>query len=253
MKISAIIICRNSLDNLRNLLTSLQESLADYVHEIVITDNASTDGTEEYIKAHYPEVKYMRLAKNHGVAYARNRAIERADGELLWILDDDTIVNPTAARELVTYLHAHPHCGIAACALYSSDGRRQQSYKPFPGPWLKLKNILGIPSADPYDSQLKAGAPFEPVYLIGACQMIRSRVIEEIGMLDQEIFYGPEDADFCLRARRRGWQIAYLPQVSIIHHWRRSTTRRPWSPLGRAHLRGLIHFYLKTLFRTSTK
>ena len=245
MKLSVIIICFNSLGNLRPLLESLQSALEGIDSEIVITDNGSTDGTADFIVAHYPSVNYLRLDKNRGVAYARNRAIERARGQFLWILDDDTVVNARAAHDLLGSLERNADCGIAACALFSANGERQLSYKPFPGPLLKLRNVLGLGSADPYAAQLATGLPIEPVYVIGACQRIRREVISAVGLLDEAIFYGPEDADFCLRARRAGWHVAYLPESGIIHHWQRITTRRPFSKTGRAHIRGLLHFYLR--------
>lgn len=214
-------------------------------YEVVITDNGSNDGTEEFIRANYPEANYSRLDRNRGVAYARNRAIERASGDLVWILDDDTIINARAVRDLLGYMAAHPECGISACALFSPTGQRQRSYKPYPGLWLKICNVSGIADKDPFARQVAAGKPFEPVYVIGACQMVRRELFNQVGLLDEKIFYGPEDADFCLRARKKGWHIAYLPATAIVHHWRRSTTRHPFSALGRAHIKGLIYFWLK--------
>lgn len=249
MKLSVAVICHNSLANLSRLLESVQSGLEGVSHEVVITDNGSTDGTDIFLAAHYPEVNYLRLNENRGVAFARNRTIERCRGELIWILDDDTVINARAARDMLHYMDSHPECGIAACALFSAEGERQLSYKPYPGFMLKLRNVVGIKAVDPYDGLVAGGEPFEPVYVIGACQLVRRRVFESVGLLDESIFYGPEDADFCLRARVAGWRIAYLPAPAIIHHWRRSTTRRPLSRLGRAHIRGLLHFYFKWSFR----
>lgn len=245
MKLSVAVICHNSLANLSRLLESVHSALEGIAHEVVITDNGSTDGTADFLAAHYPSVNYLRLKDNRGVAYARNRTIERCRGELIWILDDDTIINARAARDLIQYLDSEPNCGIAACALFSADGERQRSYKPYPGLMLKLRNVAGVKAIDPYAELVVKGEPFEPVYVIGACQMVRREVFDSVGLLDESIFYGPEDADFCLRAREAGWHVAYLPGPAIIHHWRRSTTRRPFSRLGRAHIRGLIRFYFK--------
>ncbi len=249
MKLSVAVICHNSLANISRLLESVQSALEGIDHEVVVTDNGSTDGTDRFLAAHYHEVNYLRLAENRGVAFARNRAIERCRGELIWILDDDTVINARAARDLLNYMDSNPECGIAACALFSADGERQLSYKPYPGLLTKLRNVAGVKAVDPYAGSVAKGEPFEPVYVIGACQLVRRRVFDSVGLLDESIFYGPEDADFCLRARVAGWRIAYLPAPAIIHHWRRSTTRRPLSRLGRAHIRGLLHFYFKWSFR----
>lgn len=244
MKLSVVIISHNSILNLRELLPSLTVSLTNIDHEIIIVDNGSTDDTVGMIH-NYPEIKKIILPRNFGVAYARNRAIALAKGEYVWILDDDTIVGVEAAKALVDYLDAHPQCGVCSCALVDPDGNRQQSYKSYPGLKIKINNVLGRSAKDPYAKFIEAKQPFEPTYVIGACQMIRHKAFDEIGMLDEHIFYGPEDADFCLRARKAGWGIVYIPTVSIIHKWRRATTRRPFSKIGYKHLQGLIYFYWK--------
>lgn len=244
-RLSVVIICWNSLANLQGLLASLPAALAGIDHEIILTDNGSTDGTDGYIAVTHPEIVYRRLDRNRGVAYARNRGIEQASGRYIWLLDDDTAVNAEAADALISYMETHPDCGICACALRAPDGALQRSYKPFPGPLSKLRGLLGLGCADPYAAEISAGCHFEPEYVIGACQLVRREVFETVGLLDEHIFYGPEDADFCLRTRKAGWHVAYLPAVSIIHKWKRITSRRPLSAIGRAHIRALFYFYRK--------
>lgn len=245
MKLSVVIICWNSLPNLRQLLESLPEALSDIDSEIIVVDNGSTDSTADFMASRWPALTYLRLDRNYGVAYARNRGIERAAGEYIWLLDDDTVVNPAAVGAMLAYMDANPRCGICACALRDFDGNLQRSYKPYPGLGIKLRNLLGLRQADPYAAEVSRGEPFEPVYVIGACQLIRREAFDRAGLLDQHIFYGPEDADFCLRVRKAGLSVAYLPGVSIIHKWKRITTRRPLSKTGREHIRALLYFYVK--------
>lgn len=252
MKLSVVLICWNSLAYLREVLASLRDTLtATSKSEIIIIDNGSTDGTQEYITQHYNHAIYHRLPTNQGVAYARNRGIELARGEYIWLLDDDTIVNRQALATMLKYMSTHPQCGICGCRLVNTSGETQQSYKPYPGMGIKIRNVLyslthhQSPPNDPYESQLSLGKPFEPTYIIGACQLIRRSVIEKIGLLDEKIFYGPEDADYCIRTRQAGWHIAYLPQVAITHHWKRITNRNLFSPMARRHIAALIYFYCK--------
>lgn len=248
MRLSVVIICWNSLNNLRRLLESLPAALEGIDSEVIVIDNGSTDCTASYIAKNCPKVIYRRLDRNYGVAYARNRGIEIATGQFVWLLDDDTVVNREAPAALLSFMNAHTDCGICACALRDSDGNLQQSYKPFPSLTVKVRNLLGHPAADPYATEVAAAKPFEPVYVIGACQMIRREVFDEVGLLDQKIFYGPEDADFCLRARKAGWHVIYLPEPSIVHQWKRITNRRPFTKTGRRHIRALFYFYFKHLF-----
>lgn len=243
--LSVVIICWNSLANLQGLLASLPAALAGIGHEIILVDNGSSDGTDRYIAATYPDIVYRRLDRNRGVAYARNRGIELASGRYIWLLDDDTVVNADAVGALINYMEAHSCCGICACALRAPDGALQRSYKLFPGLMPKLRGLLGMEGTDPYAPEMSAGLPFEPEYVIGACQLVRREVFDAVGLLDEHIFYGPEDADFCLRARKVGWHVVYLPAVSIVHKWKRITSRRPLSAIGRAHIRALFYFYRK--------
>lgn len=251
MQLSVVIICWNSLPYLREMLASLRDALcAAGKSEIILIDNGSTDGTDQYIARHYPNIVYRRLPCNRGVSYARNRGWELARGEYIWQLDDDTIVNAPALQAMLDYMHEHHDCGICSCRLVNAAGETQLSYKAYPGIGVKISNILRsfvCPSrhADPYAAQMAAGLPFEPVYVIGACQLIRRSVIDRVGLLDEHIFYGPEDADFCLRAHHAGWHIAYLPGVSLMHHWKRITNRNPFTPIARKHIAALIYFYHK--------
>ena len=87
--------------------------------------------------------------------------------------------------------------------------------------------------------------PIEPVYVIGACQIIRREVVEQIGLLDEHMFFGPEDADYCLRAASVGWKIVYLPQYSIVHFWQRTSGKQLFSRLAWLHLKALVYFYRK--------
>ena len=252
MQLSVVLICWNSLTHLREALSSLQETLSVTTDaEIIIIDNGSTDGTDTYIAQHYPQVVYHRLPSNRGVAYARNRGIEHARGRFVWLLDDDTIPNSKALATMLRYMETQPLCGFCGCRLVNAAGDTQLSYKAYPGLGVKIANVLhtllrrGTPPADPYATQYAQGEPFEPTYIIGACQLIRREVIDAIGMLDEKIFYGPEDADYCIRARQAGWRIAYLPQVCITHHWKRITNRNLLSPIARRHITALIYFYCK--------
>lgn len=244
MTLSVVVICWNSLANLRVLLASLPGALKGIESELIVVDNGSTDGTGRFISENYPQALYRRLERNMGVAYARNRGIEMSRGRFVWLLDDDTVINPEATAMLLGHMQNHPQCGIAACRLTDADGNEQQSYKSFPGLGVKVRNMLGI-NSNPYSEMIARREVFSPCYVIGACQLIRREVIDCVGPLDEHIFYGPEDADFCLRTRAAGWGVDYIPSVSIIHKWKRITNRSPFSAMARRHISALLYFYRK--------
>lgn len=247
MNLSIVILtCNQAALTLRCL-----DSLSPYMEghgdaEVVLVDNGSADGTLACVAGQRytwgDRLHTRHLDTNRGVAAGRNVGLRMATGDVLMILDNDTIVTVDAVDSLVGYVSAHPEVGVAAPRLVSPTGKVQDSAKPFPGLPVKIRNVLG--------SRSLSGTPvpsrtFEPYYVIGACQVFRRDVFERVGLLDEKIFYGPEDADFCARVRREGYKIVYLPSVSVVHDWQRATTRRVLSPLGRRHIRGLLYFYVK--------
>ena len=245
MTLSIVIISWNSLPMLRRCLESLNPVLSRPDVELIWVDNGSTDGAADFMAERYPQARTRLLPENRGVAYARNRGVEMAKGRYILFLDDDTEASARAIDTLTGYLDANPQVGIAACALRDRDGNLQDSFKPYPGLWQKARNVLRSKfSGRPRTVELPAGV-INPVYVIGACQMIRREVFEQVGLLDEAIFYGPEDADLCIRARKQGLETAYLPGVRILHHWRRITTRSLTAPASRRHIRALLHFWRK--------
>lgn len=210
--------------------------------EIIVVDNGSTDGTAGHIASAYPHVKIIRNAENRGVAAGRNLGLMAALGDKLLLLDNDTIPTKDAIETMSRWLDLDSAAGIVACCLSDESGYVQESFKPYPGIGIKLRNLLRRGSVP---EPVLPDEPIRPEYVIGACQMFRRSLVERIGLLDENIFYGPEDADFCMRARNAGFHTVYLPQVRMVHDWRRATTRSPFSPLARKHIRALFYFYRK--------
>lgn len=244
MRLSVIILTCNQREYTRRCLASLGTLLERDDTEVIVIDNASNDGTATMIGSEFPHVEVIINSGNRGVAPARNQGLQRATGKYVMLLDNDTIASAEAIDCLAAYLDNHSDVGLVASRLVDGDGVTQDSAKSYPGLLVKARNVLGLKSSKSTFPQDEDGA-IEPEYVIGACQMMRREVIEQIGLLDEAIFYGPEDADWCLRVHRAGWHIKYLPWVTITHLWRRATTRNIFSPLARRHIAGLIHLYIK--------
>lgn len=244
MRISVVILTHDQRALTLRCLASLA-GLADDV-EVIVVDNGSADATADAIAGAYPRVRVIRLAENRGVAAGRNVGLRAARGRYLMILDNDTIASSAAIEDLAGYLDANPGAGLVAPRLCSPEGRVQSSFRPFPGLGHKLRNIILGKERTSFAATVPSG-PVEPFYVIGAAQMFRREVYRRSGGLDEKIFFGPEDADFCMAVRRQGLKVVYDPRVAIIHDWQRSTTRRR-SLLGRSsrrHIAALIHFYIR--------
>ena len=262
MKISVILLTWNSEKFIKGCIDSTIGAVEDYDYEIIIIDNHSTDCSKDLIKPYLTNrrIKLFEMAKNMGVAGGRNFGIKQSSGDLVWLLDIDTVTNTDAVRSMVSTMQENPDCGICGCKLIHSSGEVQNSCRKLPRLRYKILNTLAaklrsnnkaintlnrLNSRQFYTKEMNGSKPFEAEYIIGACQMIRRAVIEKIGMLDEAIFYGPEDADYCLRARKAGWKTLYIPTASFIHEYQGISNKRLMSQMGKVHIKALLHFWWK--------
>ena len=239
--VSYVVISWQGLHLLQRLIPQLTAA-AD--SQIIVVDNGSTDGTAQYLRQFQDRLTIVSLPKNFGVAYARNRGIELAKGDWICILDNDICFEEKTILAMVDYMEQNEEVGMVGCRLLYPDGIVQDSCKLYPGIIEKWKNIR-YRGKIRYSYPEKMQTVFEPEYVIGACQLIRKKVVDKIGLLDEHIFYGPEDCDYCLRVRQNGWKVIYLPTVSMVHDCQRKTNANPSSPLGWEHIKGLFYFYRK--------
>ncbi|NDV47430.1 glycosyltransferase family 2 protein [Paludibacter sp. 221] len=245
MNISIIIITWNQLPVLQTSLTSLEETMQRKDVELIVVDNGSKDNTIEFLNTKYPEIKTIGLSENKGVAFARNRGLEIATGKYLFILDNDTVVSKEAIEGMESFMDNHPEAGMCGVKLVDGNGNVQESGRKYPGLKEKVANILkGKEYRYSYSEETRSNV-FEPVYLIGACQFVRREAYEQVGTIDEHIFYGPEDADFCIRIKNAGWHIYYLPQYSITHLCQRMTNKKLFSKMALKHTLALFYFYRK--------
>lgn len=252
-QVTAVVISWRMRDLLRRMLGSLFEHANGLSLEVICVDNGSRDGTSEMVRRDFPSIRLVENERNLGVAPARNQGIALAKGRYVAILDADLEFVEDALGPLVDVLESSSTLGIAGCRLTFSDGTTQYNAKRFPSilslfarrlPALRLlggRRALAFHEMHDWDRMESRDVD----YLIGACQVIRREIFEQIGPLDEKIFYGPEDIDFCLRARRAGWGIRWLHSVRIIHHEQRATKQRPFSAISWKHYAALIYFFRK--------
>lgn len=248
MKVSVVILTWNSVPAIETCLASLPAGLT-VSHEVIVVDNGSQDRTVALLNSRFPHVRIIANQKNRGVAPARNQGLRCAQGEYVLILDDDTIIHPNALDRLVQVLDARPEVGLCGPKLIDADGQLCLSCRLFP----TLADKLGrrFPSALTRKAARQAELAdwahdtLRPVdYVIGACQLIRRRALDEVGLLDERIFYGPEDVDLCLRMYQAGWQVVYQP-AAVVTHAEQRLARSALSRLGWKHVRGLAYYFWK--------
>lgn len=231
IKLSIIIVSWNVEKYLVNCLSSIEKNRPSVEYEIIVVDNASTDGIVDRIRRDFPNVCLVENISNIGFAAANNQGIEMAKGQYLFLLNPDTIVHPDAMDSLTKYLDEHEDVGACGPKLVREDGSLYilngsdptvrsllygktifRSLGIFRGHYKKLKNRK-------YDFNKQT--QFDQ--LSGSAIMVRKSVITEIGMMDENFFLYFEDVDLCVRLRKAGWKLVYVPDAVITHIGGRSS------------------------------
>jgi len=251
--LSVIMITWNAKHFLEKSLASLYQKNKGFNFELIVIDNHSTDGSIEFIEANYPDAVLIRNKQNMGVAPARNQGFKAAKGKYFLIIDVDTeMVTDDAFEKLYNYMEQNPNVGILGAKLIFQNGELQLSCRTFPSVWVKLFNRIDklflFRNSKMLKNHYMADFDHDRIqsvdYVIGAFQFIRKSLIDEIGNYDESIFYGPEDIDFCLRARRRGYLTVYFPQVVLYHFYQR-ITKKIFNKITYMHFKGLFHYFFK--------
>ncbi len=230
--VSNIIVSYNSLRHLEKCVDSLK-SARGIKSEIIVFDNASDDGTSEFLKNQ--SFDSILSQRNLGYGRAANRAAARARGKYLFILNPDTLIPPDALERLLAYADDNPDVGLISPALCYPDGRPQLSARRMPmrrdfllgrgSPLFKL-GITGEKKAGYILSD--SDSPVEVPAVSATAVLIKSALFRELGGFDERFFMYLEDLDLCRRITDRGLKIFLLPSVTVYHSWRQSSSRRPY-------------------------
>lgn len=234
MKLSIIIVNYNVKHFLKNLIDSILKSVKNYEYEIIVVDNASSDGSVEEIKSNYPQIKLITNEKNVGFGAANNQALEISSGEFIVLINPDAIVQPNTFESLFDFFSANPAAGMVGCKVLNPDGSLQLACRrSFPGVWTSFTKVTGLSSLFP---KSKLFAKYNLTYLdeneinevdaiSGAFMMFRREVYEKIGGFDTAFFMYGEDLDLCYRTQKAGYKVFYVPTTEIIHYKGESTKR----------------------------
>jgi N-acetylglucosaminyl-diphospho-decaprenol L-rhamnosyltransferase len=255
MELSVVIITYNSKGLLVPCIESVRAAARKIECEIIVVENGSGDGTGKWLREQ-GDVKTISNTANRGVAPARNQGLGVAKGRYLLILDADTVVEPGAFDALVACMDLHPGVGLGAPKLIGAQGNLQYTCRNYPTVFSKIYRRLPLGFARkrlsaeqledwPHDAERAVD------YTIGACQIFRRQAYEQIGPLDESIFYGPEDIDYCIRMWRVGWTVMYFPQA-VVRHLERRITKKLFSKMTLKHAWGLVHFFWKYKYITNT-
>jgi hypothetical protein len=253
--LSIIIATYNARDLLIDCLNSIYLNPSSESYEIIVVDDASTDGTVEAVETRFPEVRLLRNRINTHYAAANNRAFGMARGRYLYLLNNDTIVLPDALDRMVNFLREHPDAGAVGSKLLNEDGTIQWSVKSLPNPGSALFGarsvITKIFPKNRYSRRHllhpdpNTSSPFVAGYVSSASIMLPREIVQMVGGLDTRLSYHV-DADYCKRVASAGYKCYYLPTAVIIHLNHRGGTmvsfKRRFRSIVEFHLGSYIYY-----------
>ena len=248
--LSIIIVSYNARRDLEACLDSLAAHPPAISHEIVVVDNASTDGSAEAAEARGPAVRLVRQDQNTGFAAANNAGFRRSSGELVLLLNSDTIVPPQAIDTLIARLRQWPSAGAAGPRLVDGAGRAELSFgamiSPFTEGRQKILTALHARGFGLVSRWVERATRRERLvdWVSGAALLVYRRDAEAAGLLDERFFLYTEDVDFCAALRARGRQILFAPASQITHLRGRSRATAP-RQMHAAYRRSQLAFYAK--------
>lgn len=252
LKITFVILTWNSKFHIEKCIDSICRTIDEKLqpYEISIVDNGSNDGTKKLLHEYaskFPDViKPIFLENNKGTTYSRNLALKQAKGEYVCVLDSDVEVLEGTVDKLISNLSNDQSIGLASPRLTYGDGRLQKSTDDFPTILSKFFRFFFLKFQEKVD-QKKEGNPFsrDVDYTISAFWIFRRSLLDLIGLLDENIFYAPEDVDYCLRIWRCGLRIVYEPTATAIHNAQEISRKFSLNKAKIEHIKGLIYFFNK--------
>ncbi|MCS6859670.1 MAG: glycosyltransferase family 2 protein [Abditibacteriales bacterium] len=223
--LSVCIVTWNARDDLRRCLQSLFAVKRNITYEVIVVDNASTDGSAQMVTDAFPQTRLIVNPTNIGFARANNQAIREAGGKYILLLNPDTIVHGDALERLVAWMEQHPDAGAVGPRLLNSDGSLQFSCRAFPtlgagffrqtplGALFPRNRFVRQYLMTDWDHTVER----EVDWLSGAALMVRREVLESVGLLDEGFYMYCEDVDWCYRMHQHGWKVYYVPHAVITH------------------------------------
>jgi len=251
--VSIVIITKDTKDLLENLLASIEKdrTLQSLLDKTIIVDNASQDGTTEMVRDRFPSARYVRNEKNTGFAASANKGYALAEGKYILFLNSDTVMIEGQIVKMADFMDQNEDVAICGPQLVYADMGLQRSFADIPSlagellPFVrfrvrgsKFKGVkargtdLGSLSSSPTPDPRPPTPVFRDVdSLIGAAILVRRETLARLDGFDEGFFFFLEETDLCVRARRSGKKVVFLPDVKIIH-LQGKTVRKNWV-LGR--------------------
>lgn len=218
MDLSIIILNYNTKQLLRNCLASIYKSPQSDRWEVIVSDNGSTDGSLDMVRQEFGRVKLLANNANLGFSKGNNVAIKQATGRHILLLNSDTVVEPDALGKMVTKADSDSNIGALGPKILLPNGELDPSARRnFPNPASAFLRLFGLKKFSNYNITGPVDQEMEVEAIMGACMLVPRRVIDQVGLLDEQFFFYGEDLDWCFRIKQAGYKIIYFPAAQILH------------------------------------
>ncbi len=224
-EVSVAVVNWNTQDILRDCLRSIYEQCGEIDLEVIVIDNASTDGSVEMVKKDFPQVTLIENSKNRGFAAANNQGIDISKGRYVLLLNSDTVVLDNALAKTVAFADSHPEAAVVGCRVLNPGRTLQPTCFMFP-------SILNMLLSSTYLYKLFPKNKFfgrermtwwnrndirEVDVVTGCFMLVRQDAIKKVGSMDEQFFMYGEETDWCYRFKQAGWKVMFTPVCEIIH------------------------------------
>jgi len=253
MDVSIIIVSWRVCRALEKCLNSIFQNTKDLTFEVFVVDNNSQDGTVEMVSNDFREAILITNKENNGFAKACNQAIKKSTGDYILLLNPDTEITNNAIAKTQQFMEQTDDCGIAGCRINNEDGTLQLSVRKFPNFISHIFILLKLHNFFPNQKSIREYYQFDFQHdktkvvdqVMGAFFMIKRKVLDKIGLLDEHFFIWYEEVDFCKRALKAGWKTYFYADTHIIHQKGESFAQK--APLDKQLIlnRSLLYYFYK--------
>ena len=219
--VSVIVVNYNTLELTKNTINSVIEKTRDLNYEIILVDNASTDGSVEFFEREYTDkVIFIKNSENLGFGRANNKGIEISKGKYVFLLNSDTLLINNAIKILFNFMENNENCGVCGGNLFDINLKPTHSFsKRLPSlkdelNFIRKFNKKYFNQKDEFNYR---DIPVEVGYITGADMMIRKEILGKIGNFDKDFFMYYEETELTYRIKRSGYEIISIPQAKIVH------------------------------------
>jgi GT2 family glycosyltransferase len=240
VRTSIIILSFNTKDLLHSCLEALFRYIPAKELEVIVVDNASSDGSTEMVKKKFPGVSLVMHDKNLGFAAGINAGVKKARGTFLLFLNSDALLQDTSLLQMIGWAEAHPEAGVIGGQMMNADGTPQRSSGSFYNLFSVARMLLAGDAGEMLGQ--KYSEPHAVDWVSGGFMLIRKEIFDTINGFDDNFFMYIEDMELCYRVRKAGFGVYVFPQSAVIHEGHGSSNRT----FAVVHIyRGLRLFYKK--------